>query len=121
MAGVFDAAKEIDVAEVYDAFSGAEIQGVEALGLAAEGQGGPATIAGEFDLAGRIPINLSGGLMGQGGSPGSVGIAQAITVSRLLTQTYHQGIQPTQALHRGVIDTHGGVATVCVVHVLEKV
>lgn len=39
MAGVFDAAKEIDVAEVYDAFSGAEIQGVEALGLAAEGQG----------------------------------------------------------------------------------
>ena len=121
MAGIRGAAKEIDVAEVYDAFSGSEIQAVEALGLAAQGQGGPATMAGEFDLSGRIPINLSGGLMGQGGSPGSVGIAQAITVSRLLTQNYHQGIQPTQALHRGVIDAHGGVATVCVVHVLEKV
>lgn len=120
MAGIVDPAREIDVAEVYDAFSGAEIQGLEALGFAREGEGGPAIAAGEFDPDGRIPVNLSGGLMGQGGAPGAVGIAQAMTVDRLLTGRYWPGAQPKRDLRRGLVDTHGGVATVCAVHVLER-
>ncbi len=119
MAGVEDPSQQIDVAEVYDAFSGAEIQSLEALGLAGVGQGAAAVAAGEFGLDGRLPVNLSGGLMGQGGSPGAVGIAQAVTVSRLLQGRYHAGAQPVRALRRGLIDAHGGVATLCVVHVLE--
>ncbi|MEO5882070.1 MAG: thiolase family protein [Caldimonas sp.] len=119
MAGITDAMQEIDVAEVYDAFSGAELQSLEALGLAAEGQAAKACAARSFDRDGRLPVNLSGGLMGQGGAPGAVGIAQAVTVWRLLSGDYHPGLQPKRALRRGVIDAHGGVATVCVVHVLE--
>lgn len=121
MAGIGDPAREVDVAEVYDAFSGAEIQGLEALGLVAEGAGGPAVAGGEFALDGRLPVNLSGGLMGQGGAPGAVGIAQALAVERLLTGRYWPGAQPRRDLRRGLVDTHGGVATVSVVHVLERV
>ncbi len=120
-AGITDPASQIDVAEVYDAFSGAEIQALEALGLVTEGQGGPAMAAGEFGRDGRLPVNLSGGLMGQGGSPGAVGIAQAVTVARLLGGDYHAGAQPDRELRRGIADAHGGVGTLCAVHVLERV
>lgn len=120
MAGVRDPAREIDVAEVYDAFSGAELQALEALGLAAEGAAGPAVAAGEFSAGARLPVNLSGGLSGQGGSPGAVGIAQAVTVARLLVGRYHAALQPVEAPRLGLVDAHGGVGTVCVVHVLER-
>lgn len=120
MAGVGDPSREIGVAEVYDAFSGAELQSLEALGLAAEGAAGPAAAAGEFDAFARLPVNLSGGLMGQGGSPGAVGIAQAVTVARLLSGRYHTALQPRSAPRLGLVDAHGGVGTLCVVHVLER-
>jgi len=121
LAGIVDPVTQMDVAEVYDAFSGAELQSLEALGLVAEGLSGPAMAAGEFGRDARLPVNLSGGLIGQGGSPGAVGIAQAVTMARLLTGHYHPGAQPERDLRRGVIDAHGGVATLCVVHVLERV
>lgn len=120
-AGIKDPAAEIDVAEVYDAFTGAQIQGLEALGLAREGQAAAALTAGEFDADGRIPVNLSGGLLGQGGAPGAVGIAQAVTVERLLAGRYWPAAQPRRELRYGVVDTHGGIATIAAVHVLQRV
>jgi len=120
MAGITDPAREIDVAEVYDAFTGAEIQSLEALGLVAEGKGGAAMTERRFHAEGEVPVNLSGGLLGQGGSPGAVGIAQAVTIARLLLGEYHPGAQPSRDLRRGLVDTHGGVATLCAVHVLER-
>ena len=121
MAGVRRPADEIDCAEIYDAFSGAEIQALEALGLAPEGAGGPAFEAGEFDRDGRLAVNLSGGLLGQGGAPGATGVVQAMTVQRLLEGRYFDGAQPTRALRRGIVDTHGGVCTSAVVQVFEAV
>ena len=119
MAGVNAPAEEIDCAEIYDAFSGAQIQAVEALGFAPEGAGGAACKAGEFDPGGRIPVNLSGGLLGQGGAPGATGVVQAMTVQRLLEGRYFDGAQPLRALRRGIVDTHGGVCTSAVVQVFE--
>ena len=120
MAGIMNPSREIGVAEVYDAFSGSEIQSLEALGLVCEGSGGPAVAAGEFSADGRIPVNLSGGLMGQGGAPGAVGIAQAVTVERLLCGRYWPDAQPKRDLRFGLADCHGGIATTCVVHVFER-
>jgi len=120
MAGIASAADDIDVAEVYDPFTGAEIQSIEALGLAGDGEAGPAMAAGDFDAAGRLPVNLSGGLIGQGGAPGASGIVQTLAVDRLLRGAYCPGAQPSQELRRGVVDTHGGICTTSVVHVLER-
>ena len=121
MAGITDPAAEIDVAEVYDAFTGAELQGLEALGLCPEGGGGPAFADGAFARDGRLAVNLSGGLIGQGGAPGAIGILQAVTMQRLLEGRYWPGAQPGRALRRGVIDAHGGVCTVSVTHVMERI
>ena len=57
--------------------------------------------------------------MGQGGAPGATGIIQAISVARMLAGEYYEGLQPHPAPRRGVVDAHGGIATVNVTHVLE--
>ena len=119
MAGIRSPSEEIGCAEVYDAFSGAQIQAVEALGIAPEGTGGAACETGEFDVDGRIPVNLSGGLLAQGGAPGATGVVQAMTVQRLLEGRYFQDAQPRRTLRWGIVDTHGGVCTSAVVQVFE--
>ena len=121
MARISDPEREIQIAEVYDAFTGAELQGIEALQLCPEGQAGPRMVNGEFDIDGRLPVNVSGGLIGQGGAPGATGVAQTVSMYRLLTGTYEKLLQPKAELRRGVIDSHSGICTVSITHVLERV
>lgn len=67
---------DIDVAEVHDATSFAEVLQSEMLGLCVEGEGGPAAVRGETSLGGRIPINVSGGLVSKGHPIAATGLAQ---------------------------------------------
>ncbi len=120
-AGVTAPARQIHVAEIYDAFTGAEIQGIEALGLAEPGKAGPAMAVGAFDREGELPVNLSGGLIGQGGAPGAVGIAQAVTIDQILTGRYRPDTTPARDYRLGLVDTHGGLCTTSFVHVMERV
>lgn len=119
-AGVSDPVAQLGFAEVYDAYSGAEIQAIEALGLCPQGQGGAAVAAGQFDRGQPLCVNLSGGLMGQGGPPGATGVAQIYTLLRLLQGRYHTALQTSEPRRMAVADAHGGVGTVCVVHILER-
>ncbi len=120
MAGVSDPANQIHVAEIYDAFTGAEIQGIEALGLTGRGSAGAAMAAGQFDREGTLPVNLSGGLIGQGGAPGAVGIVQAATIDRILTGRYRCDTTPFKDYRLGLADTHGGLCTTSIVHLMER-
>ena len=118
-AGVTDPATQIDVVELYDSYTGAEIQAIEALTLCPAGQAGLRGLAGEFTPTGRLPVNVSGGLIGQGGAPGAVGLAQAITVSRLIEGRYWPDLQNGRIYRRGLVDCHAGVGTLNVIHILE--
>ena len=120
MAEIDTPEKNIHIAEVYDAFTGAELQSLEALGLVAEGAAGAAMEEGKFSPAGALPVNLSGGLIGQGGAPGATGIIQAVTMDRLLTSRYTKRTSKISC-ERGVIDCHGGICSISAVHVLERV
>ena len=115
MAGL--AASDIDLAEVYDAYAGAELQSIEALGLS-EGTVQSAR-EGRFNADGPLPVNLSGGLMGQGAPVGATGIAQTATCALLLEGRYHEDLQPLRSLGHALADTHGGIATTCAVTVLS--
>ena len=68
---------------------------------------------------GRLPVNLSGGLIGQGGAPGATGVMQVVTLTRLLQGRYWPGLQPQRRLATALADAHGGIATVSFTHVLE--
>ena len=63
MAGINDPVKDLDVAEVSDAFSAHELMIYEALGLCEKGGGGKFIDSGESQIDGSIPVNPSGGVL----------------------------------------------------------
>ena len=67
---------DVDVAEVHDASSSGEIVQCEALGLCAPGGGGWCAEQGETSFGGRIPVNVSGGLVSKGHPLGATGLGQ---------------------------------------------
>ncbi|MEJ2870535.1 thiolase family protein [Actinomycetospora sp. OC33-EN08] len=74
---------DIDVAEVHDATSFGEILQTENLGLVPRGEGGAAAERGETTFGGRIPVNLSGGLVSKGHPIAATGLAKTF---ELVTQ-----------------------------------
>lgn len=66
MAGVTNPAHEIRFAELDDTYAYKELQHIEAAGLAARGEAGRMTLAGETKRGGSLPVNPSGGSLGMG-------------------------------------------------------
>lgn len=107
--------ESIDIAEVYDSYSGAQLQALEALGLSQNVLRDERD--GRFCFDGSLPVNLSGGLLGQGAPVGATGVAQVLSTARQLEGRYW-GRRPLRTPSRGLVDTHGGIATVCAVTIL---
>jgi acetyl-CoA C-acetyltransferase len=74
MAGV--SPDDIDLAEVHDCFSCAELLAYEDLGFCEKGKGQTLVRNGETEKDGRIPVNVSGGLKSKGHPVGATGSAQ---------------------------------------------
>ena len=75
---------DIDVAEVHDAFTIAELLYYEALGFCERGDAARLLENGETSLGGRIPVNPSGGLLSKGHPIGATGAAQMVEIVRQL-------------------------------------
>jgi len=75
-------AADVDVAEVHDCFTVTELMMVEALGLAAPGQGAALTRDGATGIDGSTPVNTGGGLIGFGHPVGATGIKQPLEIFR---------------------------------------
>jgi acetyl-CoA acetyltransferase len=69
---------DLDVVELHDAFTAAELLHYEALGLCARGEGGRLVEERATALGGRIPVNPSGGLLSRGHPTGATGAAQIV-------------------------------------------
>ena len=76
--------EDIDVAEVHDAFTIAELLYYEALGFCERGDAAALLEDGETSLGGRIPVNPSGGLLSKGHPIGATGAAQMVEIVRQL-------------------------------------
>jgi acetyl-CoA C-acetyltransferase len=74
MAGIKHPIKDVDVAEIYDNYSYKELQHCEALGLCGQGRGGAMIEEGYTELEGSLPVNPSGGLIGEGNAVGTSGL-----------------------------------------------
>jgi acetyl-CoA C-acetyltransferase len=83
MAGVTP--KDVDVAEVHDCFTIAEILAYEDLGFCSPGHGGKLIDDGITTLEGNLPVNTSGGLKAKGHPVGATGTAQAYEIYLQLT------------------------------------
>ncbi|WP_342052300.1 MULTISPECIES: thiolase family protein [unclassified Cupriavidus] len=72
--------RDVNVVELHDAFTIAELLYYEALQLAAPGDAVPLLRSGATRLGGRVPVNPSGGLLAKGHPLGATGIAQMVEV-----------------------------------------
>jgi benzoylsuccinyl-CoA thiolase BbsB subunit len=72
---------DIDVAEVHDAFTIAELLYYEALGFCGRGEAVKLLDSGATSLGGRIPVNVSGGLLCKGHPVGATGVAQLVELT----------------------------------------
>ncbi len=75
---------DIDLAEVHDCFSIAEIVHYEDLGFCRKGEGGRFVAEGHASIGGTIPVNTSGGLLSKGHVIGATGISQIVELVRQL-------------------------------------
>jgi acetyl-CoA C-acetyltransferase len=109
--------EDLDVVEVHDCFTIAEIMAIEAIGLYEPGQGAAAAEKGETALGGRIPVNTSGGLKSKGHPVGATGVAQ---VAEIVTQLRGEaGERQVQGARVGLAQNMGGSGGSSIVHILE--
>jgi acetyl-CoA acyltransferase len=120
MAGV--GPEDISVAELHDASAIAEIVHSENVGFCKYGDGGALVESGDTKLGGRLPINVSGGLLSKGHPVGATG---AIQLFELVTQLRGEaGERQVAGAHLGLAENGGGFygleEAACVVTILEK-
>jgi acetyl-CoA C-acetyltransferase len=109
--------KDIDLAEVHDCFSIAEICIIEDIGFVEKGKGGEFTEKGHTALEGQIPVNTSGGLKSKGHPVGATGIAQVIEVTEQLRGT--SGRRQVKGAKIGLTQNMGGSGASSVVHIFK--
>jgi acetyl-CoA acyltransferase len=110
--------EDVNLVELHDCFATAEIVHYENLGLCADGEGGRLIDTGETALGGRVPVNVSGGLLSKGHPLGATGIANIYEITTHLRG--EAGKRQVEGARIGL--THVvGMGSACAVHVLEKV
>ncbi len=115
MAGV--KIKDVDLFEVHDCFTIAELVVIESLGLVKRGEAGKATLEGRTARDGDIPVNTSGGLKSKGHPVGATGVAQVMEIVKQLRG--EAGERQVKGAKRGLTQNMGGSGGSAVVHILE--
>jgi acetyl-CoA C-acetyltransferase len=114
MAGIGPA--QVDLAEVHDCFTIAEIVAIEDLGFVEKGCGGPYTAEGRTALDGEKPVNTSGGLKAKGHPVGATGVAQICDLVMQLRA--EAGDRQVAKRDIGLAQNLGGSGASCVVTLL---
>lgn len=113
------APSDVDLAELHDAFTIAEIMALEDLGFCKKGEGGPWTEEGRTALDGDVAVNASGGLKAKGHPLGATGAGQMVEVFRQLrgeVEGPRQVPDPEVALTHNV----GGSGATIAVHLFSR-
>jgi len=117
MAGV--GPTDVQLAELHDCFTIAEIVAMEDLGFVERGQGGPYTLQGHTARTGSRPVNTSGGLKSKGHPVGATGAAQICDL--VLQMRCEAGERQVPRHSVGLAQNLGGSGASCVVTILGTV
>lgn len=114
--------QSVDVAEVHDATSFCEIYQAEMLGFCEVGQGGSFVASGATTLTGRLPINVSGGLVSKGHPVGATGLSMIYELTGQLRGEC--GPRQVQDADVGLAENGGGVIgfdeAACAITLLQR-
>jgi acetyl-CoA C-acetyltransferase len=119
-AGIKDPRKELDMLEVHDCFSIAELIAVESLGICPKGKAREDIESGAWSQQGEIPVNISGGLKSFGHPIGASGCRE---VYEIYKQIQGKAAEPSRQLKNvrlGLAHNQGGhpgkfMCAVCIV------
>jgi len=109
--------EDLDMVELHDCFATAELLHYENLHLCEWGEGGKMVQDGAFDLGGKVPVNLSGGLLSKGHPISATGVAQ---ICELTWQLRGEAQTPERQVPNAKValgHVQGGF-TSCTVHIL---
>lgn len=110
--------KDIDVMEVHDCFSIAEVIALEDMGFAKKGEGWVIAGNGECRLGGKHPVNTSGGLKSCGHPVGATGVKQIVELALQLRKV--AGERQVNKARVGLAHNVGGAGGTAVVHILSN-
>ncbi|MDG5778267.1 thiolase domain-containing protein [Haloarculaceae archaeon H-GB1-1] len=110
---------DVDVLEVHDCFTIAEVLALEALGMYEYGEAIAAARNGETYCTGKLPVNVSGGLKAKGHPVGATGVAQVVALTELLEGRFPHADEVDG--ETAVAHNAGGTVASATVHVLEVV
>ena len=110
--------KDVDLAEVHDCYTIAEIMAIEDLGFFKKGKGGKATEDGDTALDGKVAVNPSGGLKAKGNPVGATGVAQAVEAVMQLRGV--AGDRQVADAEVALLHNIGGTGSTCIVHLLGR-
>jgi acetyl-CoA C-acetyltransferase len=108
---------DIDVVELHDCFTIAEIVDSEDLGFFERGKGAGAVEEGLTQVDGKIPINPSGGLISKGHPVGATGCGQAYEIVKQLRGEHENQVKDAEI---GLTHNAGGTGAVCTVHIFKR-
>jgi acetyl-CoA C-acetyltransferase len=107
---------DIQVAELHDCFTIAEIIATEDLGFVKTGEGGPYALSGATCIAGARPVNTSGGLKSKGHPVGATGVGQICDIVQQLRGEAGERQVPRHSV--GLAQNLGGSGATAVVTIL---
>jgi len=111
--------KDLDIAEVHDCFTIAELIAMEDIGLCEPGESKDLIRNGRTSLDGDIPINTDGGLKADGHPVGASGLAQ---IHEIVLQLRNEaGKRQVDGAKIGLAHSIGGVGGTAAIHILKKV
>ncbi len=110
--------EDINLIEVHDCFTIAEICVLEALGVVKRGEGGKAAEDEITFLEGKIPVNTSGGLKAKGHPVGATGVAQTVEIVKQLRG--EAGERQVKDARIGMAQNMGGSGGSTLVHIFER-
>ncbi len=110
---------DIDVVDVHDCFTIAEILAYEDLGLCPKGQGGKFIEDQQTYLGGKIPVNVDGGLKAKGHPVGATGTSMAVEMVKQLRGEADPGRQ-VEGAQIGMAHNVGGIGQYCFVTIFKR-
>ncbi|MHA1343815.1 MAG: thiolase C-terminal domain-containing protein [Promethearchaeota archaeon] len=112
--------KDIQIAEVHDCFTIAEILAMEDLGFYEKGKAVEAIKNGDTKRDGILPINTSGGLKSKGHPVGATGAAQAVEIFKQMRGIAEKNRQVKDLPEIALVHNLGGSGGTCVVTIYQK-
>jgi len=110
-------AHDLDLAEVHDSFTSAEIMNYEDLGFCRRGEGGKFIEDGQSYIGGKMPVNVDGGLLAKGHPVGATGAAHIISIAKQLRNEAGPNQVPDAKL--GLAHNIGGIGMYAVCTLLS--